>query len=298
LSASELIDRLLPRCTFPDGAGPGHGDRPVVAAVSGGPDSLALLVLATAAGLNVEAVHVDHGLRDGSDREADVVAAAAARFGASFRAERVEVDPGSDLEQRARDARRGVLGPTAMTGHTADDQAETVLINLLRGTGPTGLAAMVPGPRHPILSLRRAETHALCRAVGLDPVVDGSNDDPRFVRNRVRAELLPLMADIADRDPVPLLNRTADLGRRVADDLAALADGIDPTDARDLARRPSIVVDQVLRRWLTDERGHPPSADELTRVRAVVNNEAVACEISGHRRVARTDGRLRLEHRR
>ncbi|MCB1016512.1 MAG: 7-cyano-7-deazaguanine synthase, partial [Acidimicrobiales bacterium] len=92
-------------------------------AVSGGPDSLALLALAVAAGLEVTAVHVDHGLRPGSGREAEVVEAAAERFGARFSARRVTVVEGPNLEARARAARYAALPPDACTGHTADDQA-------------------------------------------------------------------------------------------------------------------------------------------------------------------------------
>ena len=131
---------LLARCTFPD---PGSD---LVCGVSGGPDSLALLVLAAGSGCRVTAVHVDHGLRPGSAAEAEVVAEAAQRFGARFESARVVVEDGPNLEARARHARREVLGPEAATGHTADDQAETVLGNLLRGAGVDGLAAMRPGP--------------------------------------------------------------------------------------------------------------------------------------------------------
>ena len=262
--------------------------------MSGGPDSLALLALAAAAGLSITAVHVDHGLRPGSADEAAVVAAAAHRFGARFRAEQVVVAPGPDLEQRARRARRSVLGSDAMTGHTADDQAETLLINLLRGAGPAGLAAMTPDHVHPILAIRRSETRQLCRELELDPVIDPSNDDPRFVRNRIRHELLPLMADISGRDPVPLLTRTADRCRAVQADIAAMADGIDPTDTRALVGHPPTVMAEALRRWLVDDRGHPPSSAELERVLAVVRHDAAACELSGRRRVSRHGGILRL----
>lgn len=286
----DLIALLLDRCRFP-AAGAG----PVVCAVSGGADSLALLVLARATGLNVTAVHVDHGLRPGSGAEADVVAAAAERFGATFRAERVSILPGASLEERGRLARRAVLGPHALTGHTADDQAETVLVNLLRGAGPAGLAAMRPGPPHPLLGLRRAETVALCRHLGLQPVVDPSNDDPRFVRNRIRHEVLPLLADVSGRDPVPLLARTADHTRAAVDDLDALAATLDPTDCRVLRTAVPSVAGAALRRWLRDERGHPPSAAELARVLAVVRNETRAAELAGGRRVRRTGGRLRIE---
>lgn len=265
-------------------------------AVSGGPDSLALLMLATHAHLKVTAVHVDHGIRTGSGDEAMVVADAAARFGAGFRAERVHIDPnGPDLEQSMRIARRNVLGADALTGHTADDQAETVMINLLRGAGPTGLAAMKPGPPHPILDLRRSETHSLCAELGLDPVNDPSNQDPRFIRNRVRHELLPLMADISSRDPVPLLYRTAQHLGSLTDYVDELAQQIDPTDTGELRSAGSEVAKAAIRRWLRDDLGHPPSTAELQRVMEVVEHRVIACQLSGGRRVARTKGRLRIE---
>jgi tRNA(Ile)-lysidine synthase len=283
---------LLARCAFPP------APSAVVCAVSGGADSLALLVLAVAVGLDVTAVHVDHGLRPGSGAEADVVRQAAERFGAAFRAEQVRVDPGGDLEQRARLARRAVLGSSALTGHTADDQAETVLVNLLRGAGPSGLAAMRPGPPHPLLGLRRAETASLCRALRLDPVADPTNHDPRFVRNRVRHEVIPLLADVSGRDPVPLLCRSADHARAVADDIDRLAGGLDPTDTASLGRAPRSVAAAALRRWLRDSLDHPPSTAELDRVMAVARNDAVACELSGGRRISRSRGVLRLDARR
>ncbi len=267
----------------------------MVCAVSGGPDSLALLVLACAAGLVVEAVHVDHQLRDGSGAEAAVVKEAADRFGASFRAETVTVDAGPDLENRCRQARRAVLGVEALTGHTMDDQAETLLINLMRGAGPEGLGAMKPGGPHPILNLRRSETHALCSDLGLKPVADPTNRDPRFVRNRVRNELLPLMAEISQRDPVPLLARATDNARDLTEGLADLAAEVDPTDARTLAALPNIVQRTALRQWLTDAHGYRPSVAELARVLDVVHNRATGTELAGGRRVKRTGGILRLE---
>src|SRR5206468_1328727 len=179
---SSTASRLLGRCRFP---APGTS---VTCAVSGGADSLALLVLAREAGCQVTAVHVDHCLRPGSDSEAGVVRAAASRFGAAFIAVRAPVSAGPNLEARAREARYAVLPPDALTGHTADDQAETVLLNLMWGAGLDGLAAMDP-ERHPLLRLRRRETRALCDELGLVPVEDPTNADRAFRRNRVRHAL-------------------------------------------------------------------------------------------------------------
>ncbi|HEV3227726.1 MAG TPA: tRNA lysidine(34) synthetase, partial [Acidimicrobiales bacterium] len=132
---------LLERCSFPP-----RGTR-VACAVSGGADSLALLVLARAAGCDVTAIHVDHDLRPGSDREADVVRAAASRFGARFEGRVAPVVSGPNLEARARRARYDVLPADVLTGHTADDQAETVLLNLLRGAALDGLRGISPERR-------------------------------------------------------------------------------------------------------------------------------------------------------
>jgi tRNA(Ile)-lysidine synthase len=279
------IGELLARCTFPPASSA------VTCAVSGGADSLALLVLARAAGCQVTAVHVDHGLRAGSAAEAELVAAAADRFGASFRAERVEVAPGPNLEARLPAARFGVLPADVLTGHTADDQAETVLLNLLRGAGLDGLAGMRP-ERHPILGLRRAETRALCVEQGLTDVDDPSNADPAHLRNRVRHELLPLLDLLAGRDVAGLLARQAGLLREDADLLDELAGRLDVTDARLLAAAPVPLVRRALRRWLADP--YPPDAAALDRVLAVVRGEVVACQLPGGRRVERSGGRLRV----
>jgi tRNA(Ile)-lysidine synthase len=281
---------LLPRCTFP---APGS---PVTCAVSGGADSIALLVLAVAAGCHATAVHVDHGLRPGSAEEYRQVADVAARLGVASRSVAVHVGEGPNLEARARAARVGALPPDVLTGHTADDQAETVLINLLRGAALDGLAAMRPGPRHPILGLRRDETRSLCRRLEIDVVDDPSNDDRRFLRNRVRHDLLPTLSDAAGRDLVPVLTRQADLLRDEADLLDELAAVLDPTDARAIAAAPVALARRAVRRWLSGD-GHPPGAATVQRVLDVAAGRALACDIGAGRRVTRSHQRLTIEPR-
>jgi tRNA(Ile)-lysidine synthase len=283
-----VVGELLRRCTFPP---PGT---PVDVAVSGGPDSLALLVLAVAAGCEVTAHHVDHRLRTGSAAEADVVAAVAGRLGAAFEAHQVDVADGPNLEARAREARRAVL-PPSMTGHTADDRAETVLLNLLRGAGPDGLAGISPSPTRPLLGLRRADTEALCAALDLEPVDDPSNRDPRFRRNRVRHELLPLLADIGERDPVPILVRQADLFAELDDAIARAARLLDPTVAADLVGAPVAVAGAAVRAWLVGQGvggGYGVDRASVDRILAVARGERVATEVVGGWRVARSGGRL------
>ena len=279
---------VLPRCTFPPAGST------VACAVSGGADSLALLLLAVAAGCRATAIHVDHGLRPGSEREAEVVRAAARWLGAEFRAERVTVPPGPNLEARARQARFRVLPEGVLTGHTADDPAETVLLTLLRGAGLGGLAGMGP-EGHPLLRVRRWETRALCRGSGLEWVEDPSNADPLHRRNRVRAELLPLLDAIAERDVVPVLARQAGVLREEAALLDALAADVDPADARALAALPVALARRAVRRWLAEGRSHPPDLATVERVLDVARGQARAAEVGEGRRVSRHQGRLRLE---
>jgi tRNA(Ile)-lysidine synthase len=284
----ELLEQLRSRCRFPTAG-------PLVCAVSGGPDSLALLALAAAPGRDVTAVHVDHGLRPDSARDADVVAAVAEQVGATWRSVRVDVAPGPDLEARARTARYAALPAGALTGHTADDQAETVLLQLLRGAGPRGLGGMRPD-RRPLLDLRRAETHALCDALGFTPVHDPSNLDPVHRRNRVRHEVLPLLDDVAGRDVVPVLARAADLQRALDDLLGRLTEGVDPTDAAAVAALEPLVGGEVLRGWWRERTGaeHPPDAAAVVRMLDVARGRARATDVVEGWRLERTARRLRL----
>jgi tRNA(Ile)-lysidine synthase len=260
--------------------------------VSGGTDSAALLVLAVAAGCNATAVHVDHGLRVDSADEAAIVQRQAATVGAAFRSVTVHVGDGPNLEARARLARYATLPTDVLTGHTADDQAETLLVNLLRGAGTSGLSGMRPGPRRPILSLRRSDTEALCAAIGLDVVHDPSNNDPRHLRNRVRHELLPSLAELARRDVVPVLTRQADLARDESDLLDEMSSAVDPTDAKALAAAPVAIARRAVRRWLTGD--HPPDAATVERVLEVARGSSIATEVGAGRRVERHQQRLSL----
>jgi tRNA(Ile)-lysidine synthase len=288
MDASFSLNRIMSACSFPS---PGTA---VYCAVSGGTDSLALLLLAHEHGLVVTAHHVNHQLRPDSALDVNVVNAVAEPRGITVVVHTITVDDGPNLEARARDARYAVLPAGCMTGHTADDQAETVLINALRGASSSGLSAMRPGPTRPLLALRRADTIAVCQAFGVEPVQDSTNTNPRFVRNRVRHELLPLMADISHRDPTPLLARTADLLRADNDLLDQLAEAIDPTDAKAVANAPTPLAYRALRRWLSDP--YPPDLASLERVLSVARGEVLACDIGENRQIRRSKQRLTLHN--
>jgi tRNA(Ile)-lysidine synthase len=261
--------------------------------MSGGSDSSALVILAIAAGCKVTAHHVDHQIRPESNLEADQAARIAAQIGVDFVLHQVDIDPGPNLEARARAARFGCLPPGVMTGHTAEDQAETVVMRLLRGAGSEGLSAMTPDHRHPILRLRRAETEAICQASSIEWVSDSSNLDSRYQRNRIRYEVLPLLAQVAQRDVVPVISRTADILRAESAYLDALASSLDPTDAKDLAAAPVVLARRAVRIWLNRE-GYPPDAATVERVLDVARGLHIACEIGGFLRVERHQQRLRV----
>ena len=285
-TTSPLIEQLLARCAFP------VAGTAVSLAISGGPDSMALLLLAHAAGLNITAIHVDHQLRSDSALDATIIRAVTETLGISLIVHTVNVGDGPNLEARARSARYSMFPAEIMTGHTEDDQAETVLINLLRGAGAQGLAAMRPGNTRPLLKLRRTETRALCASLNITTVNDITNEDSRFLRNRVRNELLPLMSDISQRDPMPLLSRTADVLRADNDLLDALAREIDPTDAKALAAAPTPLAHRAIRQWLSDP--YPPDLATLERVLAVARGDVLACDVGENRQIRRSKQRLTL----
>ncbi|WP_420437170.1 tRNA lysidine(34) synthetase TilS [Candidatus Poriferisodalis sp.] len=292
--SSDEIERLVDRCTFGDVARP-----ELVCAVSGGADSAALLTLACrfaqrndSAATAVTAIHVDHGLRPAGAAEAAQVEALCGRLGAGFRVVQLDLAPGANLQARARDARHAAVGPDALLGHTADDQAETVLLHLLRGGALDALAAM-RADRRPLLGLRRSETERVCELAGYEPIRDPSNADPRFWRSRVRHEVMPLLCDIAGRDVVPLLARGSALAATEADLLDVLAADIDPTSASELRSAPVALARRSIRAWLRTD--HPPDARTVERVLEVARHTHRATEVGGGRRVTRSADRLRLE---
>jgi len=281
-----LVSDLLSRCTFP------LPSTAVDCAVSGGADSVALFVLACAANLNVTAWHVDHGLRKNSHTEAALVAQLATQLGTQFESRTVTVAQGANTEARAREARYATLPTGVMTGHTADDQAETILINLLRGSGTRGLAGMQPTTQRPLLHIRRSETQALCNALGIAVFHDPSNNDERFQRNRIRHEVLPLMESLAKRDLVPVLTRQADLLRDDDDLLNELAGALDPTDALALASAPIALARRAIRSWLTNPL--VPDSATVERVLEVARGNTLACDIGLGRQVRRSQQQLRI----
>jgi tRNA(Ile)-lysidine synthase len=215
----------------------------------------------------------------------------------------VQVDPGPNLEARARDARYRALeeervgcGATAiLVGHTADDQAETVLLNVLRGAAGAGLAGMAPVRGRvvrPLLGVRRAETAELCARLGLSVVCDPMNEDRAFGRVALRHDVLPLLERSAGRDLVPVLARQAAILRDESTYLDALAASAWPAarpSVAALVALPAVVARRSVRSWLGVP---PPSFDEVERVLAVARGECRGTELANGRAVRRSRGEL------
>ncbi|MFW6732335.1 MAG: tRNA lysidine(34) synthetase TilS [Synechococcus sp.] len=263
---------------------------PLLLAVSGGQDSLALLALlhdlAPRHHWPLAVLHADHGWHAGSAAVAGHVAAHCAALGLPCRIVRaVELPPG---EAAARRWRYGCLEQEArtlgcgriVTGHTASDRAETLLFHLIRGSGLRGLASLracrplAPGLTlvRPLLGLRRGDTLACCRELDLPVRIDPANADRRYSRNRVRSEVLPLLESIRPGAEA----RLAGLGQVLEDlesseaALEALAlTGLAAGDGLDLDRwchLPSALARRLLHRWLLDHSGQAISAATLAEV--------------------------------
>ncbi|MBW9111845.1 tRNA lysidine(34) synthetase TilS [Microbacterium ureisolvens] len=255
----------------------------VVVALSGGADSLALAAAtafeAAKLGLRAASLTVDHGLQDGSTDAAAAASAKAEALGLEARVVRVEVGAAGGPEAAAREARYRALaeaaraiGATAiLTGHTLDDQAETVLLGLARGAGATSLqgmaeASVLEGVRmlRPLLGVRRATTRAACTAEGIEPWDDPHNSEPRFARVRVRETVLPTLEAQLGPGIAEALARTA---AQLREDAEAFDEMIDETiedivehaeagisvSAAALAANPAALRNRIIRHVVASE---------------------------------------------
>lgn len=295
--------------------------RTVLVACSGGADSLALLAASVVeghrAGLRVVGATVDHGLQSGSEAHAAQVVDQMAGLGVDETlGARVQVDDGGiGPEAAARRARYAVLdqmaehldAATVLLGHTRDDQAETVLLGLTRGSGGRSLAGMrraFDRYRRPLLDVSRADTVTACQVEGIRFWEDPHNRDPAYTRARVRHTVLPLLEDQLGPGVAATLARTADQLRsdmELLDDLADAAharladpDGSLPVDA--LAAEPDAVRRRVLR-LAALAAGAP--ASELFHEHVLALDALVTdwhgqrwIDLPGHRRGIRRDGRV------
>jgi tRNA(Ile)-lysidine synthase len=263
----------------------------VLVAVSGGPDSTALLdalaALATESGITLAAGHVDHALRGHeSDADAAAVRTLAERLGIACTVVTAAVAPGANLEARARDVRHRALGSMARAlgasciafAHTQDDQVETLLLRLLRGTGRRGLGAMAPRRGRvwrPLLAATRADVRRHLALADLPYRLDRTNADLRHTRNRLRRLVVPLLA----REFNPRLGATvAALAARLRDEdahLETLAAARTTEHRRGatlsttVAGEPPAIARRVVRAWLDEVAAGAVSAEQIERVLAL-----------------------------
>ena len=279
---------LLDDCDFPDG----H----LHLGVSGGTDSVAMALLARAAGRTFTVWHVDHGYRPTSGDDAAFVAGLAASWGAAFELRELHLAPPvPNFEAVARQRRYDELPDDVCVAHTATDRAETVLMNLFRGSGLAGVAARMTNVRRPLLALTRWDTSGVCEEAGITPIHDESNDDEvRTYRARIRNSVYPAIARSVSGDLTAILNRHADLLADAHEVIEAAAAELDPTDVAALRAAPRAVATEALRAWIQRESGDPYPVDfaSIERVLAVVDGDRRAAETLGGHRVGRRQGRL------
>jgi len=260
---------------------PEAGDNPLVlVALSGGPDSLALSAAtafeAPRAGFRAGAVVIDHGLQQGSADVASAAATQATHLGLlPVIVRSVDVGRAGGPEGAARTARYAALSETAdetgavavLLGHTLDDQAETVLLGLARGSGATSLQGMAPRTGHylrPLLGIRRASTAQFCTEAGLEPWHDPQNGDHAFARVRVRESLLPEFEKELGPGIAEALARTAEqlredsealdhFARELAEDLAEHSEAGIALPARALAANPPALRQRLIRLVVASE---------------------------------------------
>jgi len=301
-----------------DLAAPDPGSAPVLVACSGGADSLALLAAAVFEARErpwpVVGVTVDHGWHETSAEVTTRVVGQMAALGADETASiRVSVETdGHGLEAAARQARYAVLeeiaerfgSTTVLLGHTRDDQAETVLLGLTRGSGARSLAGMRRAYgvfRRPLLDLTRAQTEQACRVQGIEWWTDPANGDPRFTRSRVREVVLPMLEAELGPGVGAALARTADQLRQDVEHLDGLAmaayDALPaplPVDGL-LALAPAIRT-RVLRlaALAAGARDAELSHEHVTSLDALVTDwhGQGAVDLPGHVRGTRADGAL------
>ncbi|QNQ91049.1 tRNA lysidine(34) synthetase TilS [Corynebacterium poyangense] len=187
----------------------------ITIALSGGPDSLALVMAMSAEGIPARVAIVDHGLQQLSDKVATHAQAQARRLGYEAEVIRLRLDPrASNMEARARQARYQALrdhsqGGDIWVGHTADDQAETLLLGALRGN-PSGMKFREGDIVRPLLTIRRSNTIAACYERGFVSWRDPHNDQTTFRRVAIRHQVIPLLRTICQGDPIPALAMTAE----------------------------------------------------------------------------------------
>ena len=277
----------------------------VLLAVSGGPDSTALLLMAARwAGKDgrppVAVATVDHAMRAGSREESEAVAALSRRLGLNHhRIEWRGAKPRSRLQERAREARYQLLGACAreigadflVTAHHADDQAETVLFRLIRGSGIGGLRGMDRAAAkdgltlaRPLLGLRKAELVAFCQACGEDFARDPSNADPRFARTHLRQLAGVLAAEGLGADEIVRLSRrAARMEEAIAAQTTAAAERLgwtrpqDERDARALFDEPLEIAQRLLRGEIARVGGKASRDIRLDRIEALAQALQGAC---------------------
>ncbi len=285
---SDLAESMMSRLDLPEG--------PLVVGLSGGADSAALSWLVVRAGREIRGAHVNHGLA-GSPLMEKVARSVADEIGIDLEVRATTVLDGPSPEGQARKARYDSFAEATgseeslLTGHTRDDHVETVLFNLIRGTGPKGLAGIpyhrAPSIYRPMLAISRAETRELATLAGLGFVDDPMNEDLSLTRNMIRSKVYPVLSELNPRLP----ESVARMSRAIADDnrhldeeaakvtIGVRSDGVSVA-VGDLLAVPKPVADRVLKQALTLAAGSGSvTADRVAQLWSVVDGAVESVQI-------------------
>lgn len=297
------------------------GDKTIIAAVSGGADSVSLLlalhdlIKRKKLTIRLVAAHFNHKLRgDESDADEKYVRGLCSRLKIELALGHDNISSEGNLEQNARDARYAFLSETAenldafavVTGHTVNDQAETFLLNLIRGSGPDGLRGMRPVRQfegtsgllvRPLVRwAKRRETEGFCREMNVEYRYDTMNEDTAFKRVRIRKVLLPLLEDM-NPNIIETLANTAEIMQKIPVSKPKVDAG--PLALAELRDMPQNLLSEYLRAWLGKNRGTTRSL-QLKHIQAIErlvhsDKSGRTAEIPGGARVVKSGGKLRYE---
>jgi tRNA(Ile)-lysidine synthase len=285
---TELVGSAQARLRLPEG--------PFAIALSGGADSAALTLLAVDRNSSVGAVHIDHGL-PGSPMLRSAAAEIAGSLEIDLEIVPVHLGAGPSPEDQARAARYRVLDSwheNVLTAHTLDDNAETILINLVRGTGPAGLAGIPyhrpPRTYRPMLDVTRDETREIAALANLPFRDDPMNSDPALIRNRIRQEIIPRLREMNPRvvDALARAGKTIGADSALLDDMVAHIDTARGVPVAVLATLPRPLGDRILTGLLA-AHGVGVTEDRLLRARSVVEGRAPRQDLADGKTIERRE---------
>lgn len=267
VSVPENLDAIASKVKFPEGE--------LHLAVSGGADSAAMVALASYLKRYATLHHVNHGLREASKAEEDIVRNLGSKFG--FKVHVYNVNMEGTSEEEAREKRMEHL-KGKLTAHSKNDRVETMLYNMMRGAGSRGMSSM---NGKPLIDVTTEELDQVCAFYNLQLCVDETNFTNQYTRNRVRYELIPLMEDISSRNVVEVLNRNANTLAKESEFLDKLASKVNISDCKAAQKEDDVILTRAVKLWLEANVSHNISQQNIESVVQVIRGVTVGTQVCG-----------------